>query len=328
MKLKHLLWSLLGWMILSSILSPWRWLSIEGFHLRCEGLITWIIIFALASSYWKNFKDFKGLGIILSLCLCIILILHLYTHRHFSWAADNWFQWVVSTNIGISTFAALSSVILYSINPWLSLLSLPVLYVGKTRSAWICAIVAVGTYYLITQKPSRKKVYIFIFALAMFGICSIKLTGKNLPSSSFMSGSRVQWIMQASHLMYEEPFSGYGLDTLSNVLKPAVGPSRHEGAVCDRVHNTVFDIILQIGWIGYGLCLAILAFTIHTVFYHRTTLNLLCFSIMIAWICASFINPTGISSMALMMIALFGIDDKSKIITYKKSDILKWTQWK
>jgi hypothetical protein len=77
--MKKLLWILLGWFALSSFASPWPMLAIEGFYMRMEGLITWVILFMLGSYYWKVFPDLKGITTTLFIGICAIIFLQLYT---------------------------------------------------------------------------------------------------------------------------------------------------------------------------------------------------------------------------------------------------------
>lgn len=288
-----------------------------------EGLLAWTIMFILADTYWKLESDLKLLNVLLVIGLSILIILHLLTFDQRAITAgdfrkENWFMWVTSTNIGIATFAGLSLPLLFSYNALLAGLSVIALFIGTTRSAWLAGVCGLVVFLWLSFKPTLRSIALLVCIALSLALSVHWLTGKKMPSlDSVGAGSRPQFMLQAEDKAYVAPITGYGLDTQSKYLRPASGITKHRGTVTDRAHFLPLDITLQIGWIGYLLCCAILAKAIHVTWYNRTRRNVACLSVIVSFVVATCMNPSGIPAIALLSIGLFGIQEKDYGILHK-----------
>lgn len=309
----HLLLILfLAWIALGSFLSEYPTQSFLGFHLRGEGLITYVVMFALAWFYWLTFKTYHAMT---GLCALILFI----TITLFMLLTDENFQLAAFTPVAIGSICAVFAVLLWSIEPLMVLCIMPFIAFSGCRSAFLAVLCSICLF--VGLKLGFKKLLpyacglmVVLGLIACFSPIRTKLASMDIGKMGF--GARTGWILQADKLNEALPLQGFGIDTLHHYLKP-VGDSNKaarssDRSICDRSHNIMFDIILQTGWIGFYIFLLIASLCIWTTLNNRSVQNILCLSVLFGWFIFGLLNPQGVYSTFLAFWSVFGIRENDK----------------
>jgi hypothetical protein len=311
---------LLAWMFLSSSICDNNMIASTGYWNRMEGFITWFILAVLAWAYWTvaegnnefelfklpwNLTGFSQLFLLVLLSFITIIILDIFV-----WPIQSYgFSLNIMPNNALAGFASIAFILLYAYHPVASLPAIMLVLSTSNRTAILVLFTGLICYYALTAYKKLLKT-LAISCLIAFTI--IPFTGvynriAHLSGNNFGIGARSQWVLQGSELTKSVPVTGYGLDTLSRYLKPVKGAYQHKGAIVDRTHFLPIDMILQLGWIGYYIVLAILGCAVHIVLQNRTKQNVICLSLIVSWIVFNCFNPCGIYGHLMMLIGLMGI---------------------
>lgn len=297
----------LGWSIICCLVSPYPQISIEGFHLRNEGLATIIICFALAI-FTKNFQYVIALEVLGMIGLGILFMFEVCGHPLWPHIAEG----ALSSVIGASAFCC---------EP----LIFPVCFIYcllvGSRAGMIGLMVGVIVLEMFVRKWKRLAIFLsiisVIIALTPMGTRFLKYQ-----LTTACAGARSGWIVQASERLYERPIVGWGLDVQSRLLKPAAGQAwRHGGAMPDRVHFLPVEIAIQTGFVGLILCCLALGSAIFHCLANKSFENRLCLSVICAWIAFSLFNPSGIPATAFCLLAFFTIKPKDSNETRPKRNL-------
>lgn len=108
-------------------------------------------------------------------------------------------------------------------------------------------------------------------------------------------GQRTVWMTEAYKQAKVLPLTGYGPDGLRYHLSH----SKDNREYPVRSHYGPLDIVLQFGWVGYLLTLAIVAAVIHT----RSPVAI---GVMTGWVTFSLLNPLGTPAIALGLLVVLG----------------------
>ncbi len=298
---QKLFFAWLVWAALSCSLSPDAEMSIQGFYSRGEGLLTWFIITGFVVMYWKTFTSLVPMRWMVAVALSVLLLLATILRPES-------FRCIAMPEMALAGFSSLSLVLLWAFDPYTLIFAVGPLFYSNVRTALFAIAVGIVCNHLLKSTKNLKPIFFgTLIALLLVPFMPIGKRLLDVKTSKMGVGSRSQWIMQAHRLAYERPFLGFGLDTLSVHLKQAVGPTAHRNAIADRVHNIVFDLILQTGWVGYLLLLGSFGAAVGIAWHYRTEQNIACISILCAYLVFQLTNPCGVPAHLLGMIALFGI---------------------
>lgn len=297
-----LFFAFLCWTALCCFMSPWPALAVYGFHMRYEGLLTYVICLFLAIEYWKNFATVKGITLPLILLSVIYPFIHSYT--------PEWAGWLLVPQVAIGAMCAVGFGILYPINRYLTLpIAIAGIWTGS-RAFFVCMILTIA----ITECLNFKQIWRLKWFLAAFGLLVALVLPftplkQKLENTRFdFQGSRSQWIYQAIGISKALPLTGYGLDTGSEWLKPAKGrTAEHKDVIADRVHNIYFDVLIWTGWIGAFIAVIMISWTLLTAFTNRTLENVACGLGIASYLAFSVFNPLGAPSLALFFICILGV---------------------
>lgn len=299
----------LAWAVLGCFLCDHPLLAINGWHLRCEGAITYVLLTYFAWIYWSRFYDLKPITFVLiGLCLVYPIAGALMP--------EDFFMRMCLPNVALGSLAALSVILAFNLRWELPILCLPALVQSGSRSALAAVLGGVAiasTGWFISQFKGRLTLIrglLVVLAMAVASMCYAPLRHKVLSTHFDFSGSRSQWIRQVNVLAYTMPLTGYGLDTGSEYLKPATGPTVDQGKTPDRAHFLPADILLWTGWVGLILVFGVLVEAFVVTVSDPSAINIGCFSSLMGFVIFSCLNPAGVPSLALAILAIFGIKDR------------------
>ena len=315
----------LAWVFVGSTFSDNNTIASIGYWGRMEGFLTWGLLSAMAWAYWTGceeetkFELFKlpvtmrGLDLIFIASLLIFTSIVLVIM--FVWPVQSmaFFLKIMPDN-ALAGFSSIGAVLLFAYTPIAAIPAVLAALCSANRTVLIAIVSGITCFYLLTnfKRSLRASIIVFLILLAIIPFTTIGKRISTLNTSVMGIGSRSQWVLQGSELSKSVPVMGYGLDTLSVHLKPAKGKYIHKGVVVDRTHFLPIDLILQTGWIGYYLALAMLACALHVTLKYRTKQNIICLSVIVSWIAFNCINPSGVYGHLIMLIALFGIRKDQK----------------
>jgi hypothetical protein len=316
----------MAWCTLSTCLSDYFLMSFQGFYpYRGQGLITYLILTCLAFSYWKAFDSIKPLAwTCLAYCLvmaiCFKLFIPLLADGSLDVHSQINYDRMFLPDTARAAFSCEAAPLIMILNPFLGIFGVfPILQTG-TRSALAAMSISTVIYLCFTNKFSLKSKKLFLVAGAVvlalvvytkFGFIQTKMT--SIPKFSQLGhGARSAWVRQGLFLSQRLPLTGFGLDSLSNYLTtPKI--AGYEGLqrfMPDRTHFLALDIVLQVGWIGFGILLSSFVIAARLVYYNRTKENICCLSVLIAYAVYGCLNPCGCLGESVALTCLFGIRRK------------------
>ncbi len=304
--LHYLFFAWLAWAFVCSLCSDHTQISLLGYHLRMEGFLTYLVMSCLAVIYWGTHDQ---IGILKVYCMGILLI----TITLFGMFSLGQFNNIAFSNVSMASLIAVIGVILYSIQPIETIIIIPFLFICNNRSAIISLVLGLACYILLKHGLKRilKPLMYFSAVIMIIVMCSpLLIKVKSFHLDTLGHGARTQWARQAIKMSTRLPLTGYGLDTLSMYLKPANGGFYEIGAKCDKTHNIGLDCVLMLGWLGFGLSLFMLLGAFRVTWLNRTDQNIMCFSVIVAWLAFNMFNPSGIYSTVIAMICFLGIKEK------------------
>lgn len=296
----YLVW--LAWTAIGCFLSPWPWLAIQGYHSRQEGLIAYITLTIFALLYWQCFEDFMPLFI--SLGILGISLPFLSTVME-----PTTFNWLCSPPVAQSALFAIGTAILYSMHRSFVILTICGLVNANMRSGLIGAIAGILVYEALTFKGRKKALgWLLTLFVGLALVLPFTKLGYKLSKTDFsFAGSRSQWALAALESAYSMPLTGWGLDVGSEILKPATGPTADKGAVADKTHNIIYDLLIFTGWPGLALALFIFVYSAFLTWETKNPINITCMSGLAAFAACGFINPLGLPGICLALVCLFGL---------------------
>ena len=322
--------ALLVWFFLNAAvgvcLSEYPAMAFWGHWGRNEGLLTWILIAITAIFYWRRFDSLWPLAV--PLCaFYLVMVVYAIVNR-------------TSTPIIAPTaLAGLSAVAVavFAVHcPSLAIYMSLGLITGGSRSGLLGAFVgalvgwAVVWDYRQCKEAARGLVALTLVLLAVsVFVPSIRQKFSNTNFS--FDGARVHWLRQGLWQVSGIYPWGQGLDTQSQYLTHRTLDSYLEAnrisgriapKIADRSHFFPIDIIMQTGWIGFALVLALFARAIFLLKQsssmapmldcendpwpvHRQ--NAACLAGLVAWITMGMVNPQGIPANLLVLICLLGL---------------------
>jgi O-antigen ligase len=306
------------WAFFCSYQSEYFQLALFGFHKRFEGLITWILALSFGWLFWRssNLKSlFITCGGILALCFLAMVF------------KPDIYKSLIFGHITIAAFASIVSCMLISRNIlWIGL-AIPFVFLTQIRSMLLALAFASLAYLLVNRKRIKDLfgnswtpwiVTVIILPLTLIAAYP-KLS--TISYHSIGKGARTQFAEQAIHAIVFKPLTGYGIDTQSKILKPAVTDSeeyhehdRGDGVMIrkifdvDRCHNFFLDILLQTGFIGLALWLFILTRIVYRTLSYPSEINQACLYGTFSAIGFGFTNPMGIPAMFLLCLCVLGIE--------------------
>jgi hypothetical protein len=286
----------------------WYW-HLWGNYLRYEGTVTWVLLTLMALAYWRLANRTTWLEVAVALILAIQTALILWFGRDIA-------KWYVGeTPIAVAAFAAMGAVLLYASHPALALLAAVPLWWGNTRASVAAIAAGLLVFHAVVhwRKPSRKVV---LMALVILTCLTIPVATKLMSTNIRWTGPRTQWVLQGAAIASGLPLAGHGFDTQLDYLKNPKGSLSESVArkdavfKADRCHNIIFDIILQSGWLGYVLLLFTAGAAIYCTVKSPTGQNAALLAVMAAYAVFNMLNPSGIPSAGLALIALFGLREQ------------------
>lgn len=293
-------------------------MSLFGYYKRWEGLPTWGLAIAFGYLFWKSSKLnhlFITCVALLTVCLCIMLF------------QPNIFQNVIYGHITISAFVTVVACMLMAKNPAYCLAALPFALLTQQR----CMLIGIGLAWLAYIGLNFRNKHLFkivsFIALAtvvcMTAVLAPKLSKLDL--STLGRGARVNMLHQTVDLFTLRPFTGYGIGTLSLVLKQPKGELAEtfdhklsSGKIIkidktlDKSHNFFCDILLQTGLLGLVLWLFILTRMVYLTYIFPSQTNVACLLGMAGFIGFSMLNPSGIPAMFMACLCVMGIEKQTK----------------
>lgn len=298
-------WAVFGWLVwaaIGCILSPFPSLAIYGFHLRYEGLITFVLLVYLAFEWSKNMElgAIGWIGSALSVAyLLLIPLLH-----------DTELSWLMLPKVPMAGLLAVAFGVAYHQNRWLGL---PIIACGMatgSRSFILCAGLAVACSECLKTENLHIKRIVVLASLLIVSVAILPFTplaGKLKNTEFSGTGARAQWILQADTLSKSIYPWGLGLDTGSTWLKDPKAVYAEKGAISDKVHNVFYDILVCTGWVGLIIVFLGLGSCIYHAFYYPTIRNEAAAIGILCYMVFGVMNPTGIPATALMLICVFNL---------------------
>jgi len=298
---QYLFLAWLAWAAICCFSSDHVQLAVNGFHLRLEGLITYVLLATYAVYYWWIFRNISALRWFLAVALVIIPLLYMFLPQRT-------FQIVVMTEIAMAAMASLGAVLLWGLTPSTILIALLAIVLSANRTACVSMFSGIVVYFILQKMRFKREIILIVLVIAcILPFTQLARRFSDINFETLGTGARTQWLVQAFKLSQDRPILGYGLDTLSLYLKPATGPTQEAAVLTDKVHNIAFDIILQTGYPGFLLAFACLVSAIFITYKHRTEQNIACLAVVIAWLAFGMLNPHGILGHLVMIVSLFGI---------------------
>lgn len=301
------------WAGIGSFLSNWSVMAVDGFYGRYEGFLTYIVVTIFAYLYWQTCETW--LPLVLAIGVLGVMLPFLS-----SMIPPNTFEWLASPPVAQSAMFAVATAILYSIHRSFVIVTISGLVNAGMRSGVIAALAGCLAYELLTRSWSWNKkaawrtlaASVAVFAVLTLSMHHSKLWTKLKATSFDFTGSRSQWVVQVDDIarLYM-PLTGFGLDTGSEILQPATGKTHHAGAIADRAHNVLSDMLLWTGWPGLACAILIFAYAVALTWTHRTFQNVTCMAGLTAFVVYGFINPLGIPALFLMGVCVFGFEDQT-----------------
>ncbi len=295
----------MAWILICCWFSDYRYISMVGYHLRVEGLLTWIVMASLAYFYWVTFAERDAMSI---LCLVVMLL----TVTGLNILSTDMFNLIAFTPVALGSICCVMFILFWSVSPAASILVVPFFIASNSRSAIVASIVAVAVYSLLKSKDAKKLTIYATLALliisAVIYCTPLKQKFSNIKVGSIGTGARSHWIKEGAKQSLHLPITGYGLDVLANYLTPApTSEYRQRNANCDKTHFLVMDILLMTGWIGLGIFSVMAWYALKTAYYYRSDHNITCFSVLVAWFVFGMFNPTGMYSTMIAIWAFIGL---------------------
>lgn len=220
--------------------------------------------------------------------------------------------------IAFVNMAALLVIILWAFDWRVAILASPACLACNTRGAMLGMVIGILIYCCVIWKHRVKK-KVILGILILVGVIALSPAGRKMAKidvHTMGTGPRSQWMMQAIQASKERPMLGYGLDTLSHVLKPASGAfgtgDLKNPTIADRTHNIFLDMLLQTGWIGLALFVTTVGMAVKCALNHPSVNNAISLSVLGGWIVTGLFNPTGITATLIMLMALFAIGRDEK----------------
>ncbi len=293
------------WITICCVFSAYPYISFIGYHLRVEGLLTWVVMAALAYFYWTVFETHLPM---IGLCAGI-LILSLFG---LTFLPQEQFYLIGFTPVALASICCVFSVLLWSASPPLVLLMIPLLIYSNSRSAVIGSMAGIGLFILM-KSANWKKILLYsssaLIAMAiLIQFTPLKAKFANIKPSAIGKGARAHWIKEGAKMTLTLPVTGLGLDTLGKYLTEAPDADyRHVHAICDKTHFFLLDIILMTGWIGFLIFLFMAYSSIKTTLAYQSDRNITCLCVMAAWAVFGCFNPQGCYSTMLAIWAFMGV---------------------
>lgn len=298
------------WLAVGVVYSEHPALAMQGHWWRWEGFITWLVLGVLAVRVWQQEgiggSEWKWEGTLNCVRATVCVLVVVVTVLAFTMKPE-FFSAQIMPKMAVGGFAAMAGVLLASWHPVWLLSVIPLVVYSQCRASVVAILVGVWVFLFMdhpTVPRSWRKVHVITILVAVC-ILSCCLAPKFLTAnpSSVGTGPRAQWIIQAGELSHRLPLTGFGLDTQGYYLQSA----GEHGALADRVHNVLFDVLLQTGWIGVTLAMLMVGAAVGLTVFVPTPHNRACLAVVAAWIVYGMFNPQGIPAHALMLIALLGI---------------------
>lgn len=305
-----------AWAFLCSYLSDNFNLAIFGFHKRWEGLNTWALAIAFGWLFWRSSKLerlFVSCGTILAICL-LAMIFYPDIYRR-----------IIYGHITISAFVTVVSCMLMALHPACIAISVPFIYFTQQRSMLIGLFLGAVTYLIFNRKAITRTQWISIGIASLVALAVVSPKLIKINPSTFGTGARSQFFNQSIDLFTMKPFTGYGVDTLSTVVKPITGKlaetikveTRDNKTVdisvqADRAHNILLDIILQTGFVGAVLLILAITRSFCITLKNQSRTNLACLCGIMGFIGFGMLNPTGIPAIFMFCLCLMGIKEEAQ----------------
>jgi hypothetical protein len=291
----------LGMAAISSITSYWPSIAIYGFHYRYEGLLTYIVVTCLAVYYWRNYDTLMVLYLASLIGCTAWLIAKFYLD-------DETLGWLLLPPLAISGLSAVMFGATYMISRKASLPFLLFGLVAGYRAFLLSAMVSFIIGELIRRDLKAYWKQTLVVIVAILAVLPFTPLLNKIKNTNFtLSGSRSQWIQQAWVAANHMPLQGYGLDSGSEILKTPKGKTAEKDVISDRVHNIIFDILLWSGWFGLGMVFMVFWYLCRATYQNLSNVNLACFMGVLCYALFNIVNPSGVPSLAAMLICLFGI---------------------
>lgn len=315
----------LGWAAICSTFAISPSTAVWGLYGRWEGLVTWLTIFGIAMAIRPMGALPIGSAIVLWTQIDMVLRM-----------ANPDSAWIL-TPIACGALSACSFAYLLAMCPVISWIAMMPLVFSSSRAGLVaCIAVAIAVYFCKPRKIKIGRESLFVFASAIVlagGLMLHPSFRQKIANIGFdFTGSRSQWAMQGITEATRLPLTGHGPDNIHMVITPAIGPTAHANAVADRTHNVALDILLQTGWIGLALCVAVAASAIialrrsfrevsvfecdidlidDTEAWRSHQSNMAAVAVLAAWTAYGLLNPQGAPSHLLMLAALFQMKGKA-----------------
>lgn len=267
-----------------------------GNIVRGEGWLLWLVAARLAWFYWATQDGFDFMTAC-SMAFMFIMVMLYFLVGHNPIA-----------DMPLAAFSAIAAVLLWTVRPDLSTLAIPTLLIANNRTAILAAVSGIVVYEIFSRSPliSLMRTSVALGALILiipFTPLAHKFSA--LDPGTFGLGARASFLQQAWEISKINPARGVGLDVISAYLKEPVMLQSPKG-VPDRVHNIMYEIILQTGWVGYFLSLLCFGAAIGYAVKYPSNQNSACLAILTSWVVFSFINPPGSAPHVFALMAIFG----------------------
>lgn len=280
--------------------------------IRYEGVMTLVLGTIFAIAYWRSAKNLWFIEFLCAFGCLLILCGHLFLSEYT-------FLSFYGPAMPLAAFGAISGVILFAASPWLILIALPVVLMENCRIALPSMAIGIAFYVIAVQE----KKLIYLRRLAIIGaifIAVLPLTPlghkfSKLVPSTLGTGSRAQWMLQASNMSKQLPLMGVGLDQIhlretAGSTSPTSGMDPADGDF-DRTHNQPLDVLLMTGWIGLMLWLTPYVLAGFMAWEYPSGRNLACVAGLLTYLTFGMVNPQGILPLFINLILLLGMEEQT-----------------
>lgn len=313
-----------GFLVLSTLLSPFPEIALWGNSFRLQGVITHLILILAAFSVY-NAISFTNWHVLAILFISSTIVQSLIAVTQFmelvrinpdmvleglwvngTFGQANWFAGrllvaiiLSALYLGLKLNKSFKVRILFKAY-FLVILILFITVLGLTYSTWGIISAAVAVLMVILYEILPKKIFLSLVAIGV--IASIIFTIIFLRVNTDYN-LRLE-IINSIFIIFSQPFDlqqlkiylfGFGFDTLGEVLKSY---RMIPGLLVDRAHNFFLDVLIQNGIVILGLLIGIIINIFRKeLFKNKNRIVDFTFILVIAWIFRSVIHENGVVNL-------------------------------
>jgi hypothetical protein len=261
------------------------------------GIFTFSLFYGIIYHSWRQFYFILSFSVTFLVVLVVMLLVGE--------------QVVISFEQVLDSLAIVISLVLFGY-----LLAIVLLDAGKNRDYW--------RFLMSGPTIATLGLLLAFTSLAVLPLAGIK---QKIEHRSEAIEMRVLAYREAPKAVYYEPIFGWGVDNQEEALAQVASDQLYVssgGAILDRVHNEILDMLLQVGFFGLFLYLAFLIVALGYN-WRKITSNFVDLTLAVVIVSSFIARQFGFFSVAeifyfflFLALLVFGLDQQGKSLNYSK----------